>query len=313
MSRPITDLAQLLRDMQPTLHEGVYAFVTLPPGSDGAALDAIGTFREAEGLTGVVEEQRARDAGLPVLFRAAWITLQVHSHLQAVGLTAAVAGALAQAGISCNVVAAACHDHVFVPVESAPAALATLRRLQQRRAAPDGWLRRCRDIALTLVGGLLLYIAVLTVLYQVGKGHWLFGSVATVLYALAVALGLADLQGEWARRLPIHKGVGLVLLVGFTAVAVAASASYQLLRAGWAAYEPAPPLETAYLNLNGYYLWLLLDMLPGLDAATTLSLAAPMTPVNWVAGLPVLGFRVFIVFGLLAGIKAWWAGKRLGA
>ena len=64
-----------------------------------------------------------------MLFRAAWITLEVHSDLNAVGLTAAVSGALARAGISCNVVAAACHDHLFVPVEAAPAALACLESL----------------------------------------------------------------------------------------------------------------------------------------------------------------------------------------
>jgi hypothetical protein len=60
----------------------------------------------------------------------------VHSDLQAVGLTAAVAAALAEAGISCNVVAAAHHDHLFVPVESASQAIAVLQALQER-ASPD--------------------------------------------------------------------------------------------------------------------------------------------------------------------------------
>lgn len=66
----------------------------------------------------------------PILFRAAWITLTVHSDLSAVGLTAAVAGALAQANISCNVIAGAYHDHLFVPFESAAQAMEILRRLQ---------------------------------------------------------------------------------------------------------------------------------------------------------------------------------------
>ncbi len=57
---------------------------------------------------------------MPILFRSAWITLTVHSDLQAVGLTAAFAAALAQADIPCNVVAGAYHDHLFVPVESWP-------------------------------------------------------------------------------------------------------------------------------------------------------------------------------------------------
>ena len=135
MSNPVSNLAELLQTMQPTLSEGVYVFASVSPDTDTRSLEPLATFREAEGLTLIVEEERARKAGLPVLFRAAWITLTVHSDLQAVGLTAAVATALAQAHISCNVVAAAFHDHLFVPVESGGEALAALQRLQ-RRSSP---------------------------------------------------------------------------------------------------------------------------------------------------------------------------------
>ncbi len=124
--------------MQPSLNEGVYVFASVPPDTDTRSLGPIATFREAEGLTLIVEEQRALKAGLPVLFRAAWITLTVHSDLQAVGLTAAVAAALAQAHISCNVVAAAFHDHLFVPVESGGDALAALQQLQRRSGQGAG-------------------------------------------------------------------------------------------------------------------------------------------------------------------------------
>ncbi|MDP2267939.1 MAG: acetyltransferase, partial [Deltaproteobacteria bacterium] len=95
MSNPVTNLAELLQAMQPKLNEGVYVFTSMSPSTDFSSLEPIATFREAEGLTLIVEEQQARKAELPVLFRAAWITLTVHSDLQAVGLTAAVATALA--------------------------------------------------------------------------------------------------------------------------------------------------------------------------------------------------------------------------
>ena len=127
---PVRELAQLLASMRPVLNAGVYVFASLPPGSDAAALDPLATFREREGLTVIIDEPRALAAKLTVLFRAAWITLSVHSDLQAVGLTAAVATALTQANISCNVVAAAFHDHLFVPLESAQAALDALLVLQ---------------------------------------------------------------------------------------------------------------------------------------------------------------------------------------
>lgn len=133
MSQPISDLNTLLASMSPALDSRMVAFVSVvepgarPPLEDAAV---IGSFREREGLTLIVEAEAAERAGATILFRAAWITLTVHSDLEAVGLTAAFATALGQAGISCNVVAAAFHDHIFVPVDKAEQAIAVLRDLQ---------------------------------------------------------------------------------------------------------------------------------------------------------------------------------------
>ena len=79
----------------------------------------------------MVDEETAGRRGWPVLFRAAWITLTVHSDLEAVGLTAAFARALGEAGISCNVMAAAYHDHIFVPFDDGPRAFDALVALQR--------------------------------------------------------------------------------------------------------------------------------------------------------------------------------------
>ena len=131
MSRPITDLSQLLATLSPALHPGVYVYCCVPYGEDVAALEPVVTVRETEGCTVVVTEAVARAAGLSILYRAAWITLTVHSDLEAVGLTAAVAAALTAEDISCNVVAGAHHDHLFVPWDRSEEALVTVRRLQQ--------------------------------------------------------------------------------------------------------------------------------------------------------------------------------------
>jgi hypothetical protein len=138
MSNAVSNLAELLQSMNPVLNRGVYAFVSLATDRVSDRVEPIATFRESEGLTLIVEEQQAKNAGLPILFRAAWITLTVHSDLQAVGLTAAVATALARAGISCNVVAAAYHDHLFVPAESASQAIAVLQAMQERTDPTPG-------------------------------------------------------------------------------------------------------------------------------------------------------------------------------
>ena len=131
MNQQLTDLTEILDSLEPVLNEGVYAYTLVPPGSKVPAIDVLGIFREAEGTTLIAAEAQVRAAGLPVLFRAAWITLKVNSALQAIGLTAAFSRALGEAGISCNVVAAVCHDHIFVPVEAAETAVACLRALQR--------------------------------------------------------------------------------------------------------------------------------------------------------------------------------------
>jgi len=128
----LTKLNDLLRRLKPELHDDAYVFCILPGDGDAAALDAIATFREAEGVTVIVKEGVAAAHGLTPLYRSAWITLTVNSDLNDVGLTAAFATALADAGISCNVVAAIHHDHLFVPFEQAAAAVGALKRLQAK-------------------------------------------------------------------------------------------------------------------------------------------------------------------------------------
>jgi uncharacterized protein len=127
---PISDLDELLGNLRPTLQPGCWVYCTVPLDADLGDLQPLASFREAEGLSVIVSEAEALARGWPVLFRAAWLTLEVDSALEAVGLTAAVATALTEAGISCNVVAAAHHDHLFVPFEEGERALGVLGNLQ---------------------------------------------------------------------------------------------------------------------------------------------------------------------------------------
>jgi uncharacterized protein len=124
-----TNLKTLLTHMQPVLHSGEYVFCCIEEGEIPAGIHPLGTFREEEGLTVIVTRAEAESNGWPVDFVAAWITLQIHSDLAAVGLTAAVSTALAAAGISCNVVAAYTHDHLFIPYQKAEEAVRILKNL----------------------------------------------------------------------------------------------------------------------------------------------------------------------------------------
>jgi hypothetical protein len=125
------DLGKLLGEMRPELNEGRYVFTTVP-GPVPGGLTPVVTVAEPEGVTLVVRQDEADRAGLAYDYVAGWITLRVHSALDAVGLTAAVAGELAAAGLSCNVVAGFHHDHLFVPYEAAEEALRHLIALARR-------------------------------------------------------------------------------------------------------------------------------------------------------------------------------------
>ena len=131
----IVDLHTLLRTMQPILNPGIYVFASVPADHQLPAHAIVASIRESEGLSVVMEESAARESRLTPSFRCAWITLSVNSDLQAVGLTASFASALAQAGLSCNVVAGVYHDHLFVPVEQANSAMEVLRKLQAQAIA----------------------------------------------------------------------------------------------------------------------------------------------------------------------------------
>jgi len=124
-----TSLATLLRSMSPQLNDGEYVFCSLPDRSLLQDCEVLGSFREREGLTVILPRQQAERLGLGFDYVAAWITLNVHSALEAVGLTAAFAGALGKAGISCNGIAGYYHDHLFVGQADAGRAMQVLQQL----------------------------------------------------------------------------------------------------------------------------------------------------------------------------------------
>jgi uncharacterized protein len=116
------------RDLAPVLAPEPYVFATAAAPPAGVVMFA--AILEDEGLTLVLTKADADQASLEYSYLAARITLGVNSELDEVGLTASVSRALADAGISCNVIAAAAHDHLFVPWGRGQEALAVLRRLR---------------------------------------------------------------------------------------------------------------------------------------------------------------------------------------
>jgi hypothetical protein len=125
------NLDRLLREMKPELNAGQYVFCTLNSKDDLDTLKPLSMFREREGVTVVLPKEQADKLSLSYSSVSAWITLTVHSALEAVGLTAVVSQNLAKAGISCNIIAGYYHDHLFVPVHEAERALVILQNISK--------------------------------------------------------------------------------------------------------------------------------------------------------------------------------------
>jgi hypothetical protein len=126
------DLKTLIHELKPELNRGEYVFCQLETGEDLAHPDMLGWFREKEGTTAILPREHADALHLSYSLVCRWITLGVISSLEAVGLTSAVSQALTEARISCNVVAAYSHDHLFVPAKDAERALEVLQEMMRR-------------------------------------------------------------------------------------------------------------------------------------------------------------------------------------
>ena len=129
----IKDLDILLSNIEPVLDERNFVFCSFPTidWKIMYELNPIGIFHEKEGVTFILEQQDAVNKKIHYQSVYRLITLNVHSSLDAVGLTAAFSAKLAEKNISTNVVTAYYHDHIFVPEEKAEQALNAILELQK--------------------------------------------------------------------------------------------------------------------------------------------------------------------------------------
>ena len=118
--------------MQPALNPGDYVFCTVKASMPLKAIDAVMIFQEQEGNTLILRKEVADQHQIDYSFTASWITLKIHSSLEAVGLTAAFSKVLAEHNISCNVVAGYYHDHIFVSKNDAEKVMNVLTDLAER-------------------------------------------------------------------------------------------------------------------------------------------------------------------------------------
>ena len=134
MMVPVTamiELHEMLAALTVSVRPDRYTFVTMASPAKLKLDDSIeAVVREVEGTTVVTTVDRARARGWDIGFEAAWLTIEIHSALEAVGLTAALSAVLAEAGIPCNVLAGFHHDHLLVPPDRVDDSLAAIESLR---------------------------------------------------------------------------------------------------------------------------------------------------------------------------------------
>lgn len=108
------DLERLLKSMKPEHVSGDYVFCKVEKFENLDLNNVVMLSKEKEAITLILKKEIADQLQLDYSVVMSWITLTVHSSLEAVGLTAAFSKALSEKNISCNVVAAYYHDHIFV-------------------------------------------------------------------------------------------------------------------------------------------------------------------------------------------------------
>ncbi len=121
----------MLKNLSPKLNEGEYVFCTVPEDSELTGIETLATFLEGEGRTLVMKKEIADHLNLEYHTVMSWISLNVYSSLEAVGLLARVSSLLAKNNICCNVISAYYHDHIFVPKNDGHKALSLLRKMME--------------------------------------------------------------------------------------------------------------------------------------------------------------------------------------
>lgn len=125
------NLTKIIKQMKPVLNEGEFVFVSVDNTAHILRDDVICEFKEVEGTTLVLERTKADELNLSYNYIASWITLKVHSSLDAVGLTAMFSTELAKHNLSCNVIAGYYHDHIFIDKNNALKAIDILKELSK--------------------------------------------------------------------------------------------------------------------------------------------------------------------------------------
>ena len=110
----ITDLKETLKSLEISCDDIEYGFASIDDSSKASQEKLLATFQEDGRVAIIAPAAYLKLQNINHEGPFAKLTIDIHTSLDLVGLTAVMATKLAEGGISANVVAAFYHDHVFV-------------------------------------------------------------------------------------------------------------------------------------------------------------------------------------------------------
>lgn len=125
-----TDLSDVLQSLKISCDDKKYGFASVEKIMD-VNDSVLGVFKEKEGITVFAEEFYFKEKNIQYEGPFAKLTIEIHTSLELVGLTAILANKLAEHNISANVVAAFFHDHIFVQYDLRDQAIDSLMSLKK--------------------------------------------------------------------------------------------------------------------------------------------------------------------------------------
>jgi hypothetical protein len=143
--------------------------------------------------------------------------------------------------------------------------------------------------------------------------HWTLELILAIAFFGYLGKGIQDIRGRASGVQSVSQLGGAFVLLLFVAIVAFSTLSGLLDRFGLPLYSTPTPI--AAHEYVWYYFWQALDVLPVVDARKWLGQDALPVATDAARGLPVVLFRVVIVFGLLGAVKVWWnpAGAALAS
>ena len=171
-----------------------------------------------------------------------------------------------------------------------------------------GWLKKLgwfvKNMFFSILAVIICTALAIGLISAATEQHAVIGAIVAVAGLIfAIWIGISDLRSVKAKGYSAWKGIRIFLITAFAGAVVFGEISYLLSIPGWAVYGPG---EFSFHDLFGYYVYILIDLIPGLDVLTTMDLNMPVTSDGWVAGLMLLLFRALIVYGVIASFQIWW-------